>query len=155
MMIPQNKNVAPASIALVVRRHYSNHYPILSLFPSFSLPDLTELIWREGTPIWGDNWSHSPFIRRSPSWGFLGFSSAVRQMPGYLCTAPRIISLSPLSLETDVTDATLGASGLWLGNRTGGAGTGTLAWRFFGRSLWLHERQKKRHYNRGQWAIVL
>ena len=39
-------------------------------------------------------------------------------MPGDLCTAPRIISLSSLSLTTDVTVATLGASGLWLGIRT-------------------------------------
>ena len=45
----------------------------------------------ERDPIWGDDWSHSPFIRRSPNWGFLGFSSAVRQMPGDLCTAPRTI----------------------------------------------------------------
>ena len=42
----------------------------------------------ERDPIWGDDWSHNPFIRRSPSWGFLGFSSAVRQMPRDLCTAP-------------------------------------------------------------------
>ena len=55
----------------------------------------------ERDPIWGDDWLYSPFIRQSPSWGFLGFSSAVRQMPGDLCTAPRIISLSPLSLATD------------------------------------------------------
>ena len=48
-------------------------------------------------------------------------------MPGDLYTAPRIISLSPLSLATDVTDATLGASGLWLGTRTGANGTATLA----------------------------
>ena len=73
--------------------------------------------------IWGDDWSYSPFIRRSPSWGFLGFSSAVRQMPGDLCTAPRIISSSPLSLAINVTDATLGASYLWLGIRTGAGGT--------------------------------
>ena len=77
-------------------------------------------------PIWGDDWSHSPFIRQSPSWGFLGFISAVRQMPGDLCTTPRIISLSPLSLATDVTDATLGVSGIWLGTRTGAGGTATL-----------------------------
>ena len=32
-------------------------------------------------------------------------------MPGDLCTAPCIISLTPLS------DVTLGASGLWLGTR--------------------------------------
>ena len=81
--------------------------------------------------IWGEDWSHGPFIRRSPSWGFLGFSSAVRQMPGDLCTAPRIISLSPLSLATDLTDETLGASGLWLGTRTGAGGTATLTKSFF------------------------
>ena len=94
----------------------------------------------ERNPIWGSDWSHSPFIRRYPSWGFLGYSSAVRQIPGDLCTALRTISLSPLSLATDVTDATFGASGLGLGNRTGAAGTATLAWSFFGRNLWLHER---------------
>ena len=41
--------------------------------------------------------------------------------------SPRTISLSPLLLETDVTDATLGASDLWLGTRTAGGGTATLA----------------------------
>ena len=55
------------------------------------------------------------------------FSSAARQMPRDLCTAPGIISLSRLSLATDVTDSTLGASGLWLGTRTGAGGTVTLA----------------------------
>jgi hypothetical protein len=48
-------------------------------------------------------------------------------MLGDLCTAPRIISLSPLPLATDMTDATLGASGLWLGTQTGAGGTATLA----------------------------
>ena len=43
-------------------------------------------------------------------------------MPGDLCTAPRIISLAPLSL------ATVGASGHWLGTRTGAGGTATLAY---------------------------
>ena len=38
----------------------------------------------ERGPIWGYYWSHSPFIRLSPSW----FSSAVRQMQGDLSTAP-------------------------------------------------------------------
>ena len=52
-------------------------------------------------------------------------------MPGDLCTDPRIISLSPLSLATDVTDATLGASGFWLGIRTGVGGTATLTESFF------------------------
>ena len=67
-------------------------------------------------------------------------------MPGYLCTAPRIISLSPLSLGTDVTDATLGARGLWLGTRTGTGGTATLTESFFGRSPWLYGHQPKRHF---------
>ena len=61
-------------------------------------------------------------------------------MPEDLCTAPRIISLSPLSLAIDVTDATLGASGLWLGTRTG-AGTAILTERFFDRSPLLHAQQ--------------
>ena len=64
----------------------------------------------------------------------LGFSSAVRQMREDLCTAPRIISLSSLSLATDVTDATLGASGLWLWTRRGAGGTAILVWNIFGRS---------------------
>ena len=62
-------------------------------------------------------------------------------MPGDLCTAPRIISLSSLSLVTDVTDATLGASGLWLGTRRRVGGTAKLTKRFFGPSLWLHGQQ--------------
>ena len=45
--------------------------------------------------------------------------------------SPRIISLSSLSLATDVTNATLGASGLWLGTRTGAGGTVTLTEGFF------------------------
>ena len=50
--------------------------------------------------------------------GLTGFSSAVRQMPGDLSTAPGIISLSPLSLSIDMTNVTLGESGLWLGTRS-------------------------------------
>ena len=49
------------------------------------------------------------------------------EMPGDLCTALRIISLSPLSLTIDVTDLTLGANGIWLRTRTGVDGTATLA----------------------------
>ena len=59
-------------------------------------------------------------------------------MPGDLYTAPRIVSLSLLSLVTDVTDATLGVSGLWLGTLTGAGGTATLIEFFFGRSPWFH-----------------
>ena len=44
--------------------------------------------------IWGDNWLHS-LHWWSPSQGFPGFSSAVRQMPGDLCTVSGTISLSP------------------------------------------------------------
>jgi hypothetical protein len=61
-------------------------------------------------------------------------------MPGDLCTAPWIISLSPLSL---VTNATLWASGLWLGTRTGAGATATLTESFFGRIPWLHGQQVK------------
>ena len=54
---------------------------------------------------------------------------------------PQDLSLSPLSLATDVTDATLGASGFWLGTRTGAGGTAILTESFFGRSPWLHGQQ--------------
>ena len=59
-------------------------------------------------------------------------------MPGDLYTAPRTISLSPLSLATDLTDVTLGTSGFWLGARTGVSGTATLTKSYFARSPWLH-----------------
>ena len=48
--------------------------------------------------IWGDDCSHG-FHRRSPSWDFPGLSSAVRQIPRDLSTAPHYISLWPLSLS--------------------------------------------------------
>ena len=62
-------------------------------------------------------------------------------MPGNLCTAPQDHFIITLSLATDVTDATLGASGLWLGTRTGAGGTATLTESVFGRSPWLHGQQ--------------
>ena len=62
-------------------------------------------------------------------------------MTGDLSTAPRIITLSPLSLATDVTDVTLKASGLCLGTQTGVGSTTTLTKSFFGRSPWLHVQQ--------------
>ena len=40
----------------------------------------------------------------------------------------------PLSLATDVTDAILGASGFWLGTRSGVGGTATQTESFFGSS---------------------
>ena len=51
---------------------------------------------------------------------------------------PRDHFIIILSLATDVIDATLGASGLWLGTRAGAGGTTTLTESFFGRSPWLH-----------------
>ena len=62
-------------------------------------------------------------------------------MPGDLCTTRGIISLSNSSLATDMTDATLGASDLWLGTRTEAGGTVTLAISFFCRTPWLHRQQ--------------
>ena len=40
-----------------------------------------------------------------------------------------------------MTDVTLGASGLWLGTRTGAGGTATLIESFFGLSPWLQGQQ--------------
>ena len=90
--------------------------------------DPTDLIWRKGTSfeaMTGRTAPSSDGLLAEVFWGFL-------------CTAPRIISLSPLSLATDVTDATFGACGLWLGTRTGAGGTATVTESFFGRSVWLH-----------------
>ena len=44
-------------------------------------------------------------------------------------------------IAIDVTDATLGASGFWLGTRTGADGTASLTESFFGRSPWLRGQQ--------------
>ena len=116
----------------------TRHFCISFLLPSWRAVRSYRPHLEDKDPIWGDDSSHSPFIRWSPSWDFLRFSSAVRQMPWDLCPAPRIISLSPLSL---VTDAILGASGLWLGTWTGAGGTATLTESFFGCSPWLHGQQ--------------
>jgi hypothetical protein len=45
---------------------------------------------------------------------------------------------------TDVTDVTLGASGLWQGTLTGAGGTTTLTESFFGRSSWTT----------GSWEVI-
>ena len=98
--------------------------PALSFFlPSWRAVQFYRPHLEVRDPIWGDDWSHSPFIRRSPSWGFQGFSPAVMQIPD-LCTTPVFILLLPLSLATDVT---LGAIGYWLGTRKGSVGTVILA----------------------------
>ena len=53
-------------------------------------------------------------------------------MSGDLRTAPRIISLSSLSLATDLTRILVTqGNGLWLGTRTGAHGTATLTKKFF------------------------
>jgi len=59
------------------------------------------------------------------------------QIPGDMCTAPK----SPLTLAIDMTDTTLGASGLWLGIQTGAGGTAALTTGFFGCSPWLNGQQ--------------
>ena len=87
----------------------------------------TNLIWRKGTPFEAMNGRTATSSDGLQAEVFLGFSSAVRQMPGDLCIAPGIISLSPLSLATDMTDMALIASGLWLGTQTGIGGTTILA----------------------------
>ena len=101
------------------------------------LCDPTDLIWSKGTPFEAMTGYTTPSSDGLLA-EVLGFFSAVRQMPGNLCIVPGIISVSPLLFVTDVTDATLGASGLWLGTRTGAGGTATRAKSFFGRSPWLH-----------------
>ena len=91
----------PEASGLVMKRaeHYFWHTldtwsPILSFFPYFSLTavlcDPTDLIWRKGVPF-------EAMTGRTAcsSGGFPGFPSALGQMPGNLCTAPWIISLSP------------------------------------------------------------
>ena len=45
--------------------------------------------------------------------------------------SPQDYFIITLSLTTDVTDMTLGASGFWLGTRTGAGGTATLTKSFF------------------------
>ena len=95
-----------------------------------SLPDMlcdpTGFILRKGTPFEAMTGRTAPSLGGLLA-GFLGFSSTVKQIPGDLCTAPRIISLLSLPLAIDATDVTLGASGLWLGSRTEAGGTITLA----------------------------
>ena len=84
----------------------------------------------ESDPIWSDDWSHSVH-RRSPSWGFPGFSLAAGQMPGDLCIVPDIIS-SSLSLADRWN---------WRDSRDRwslAGGTATIELGFFGRSPWLH-----------------
>ena len=81
------------------------------------LCDPIDLMWRKGTPFEAMTGCKAPSSDGLLAEGYLGFSSALRQMPGDLCTVLEIISVSPLSLATDVTDVTLRASGF--GKETG------------------------------------
>ena len=88
----------------------------LLFFLSDVLCDSTDLIRRKGTPF------EAMTRRTSPSSDGLLAEVYLRRS----VTAPGIISLSLLSLATDVTDVTLGASELSLGTWTGAGGTATL-----------------------------
>ena len=115
--------------------------PVLSLFPYFSLPDVlcdrTDLIRKKGIPFEAMTGRAAPSSDGLLAGVFLGSKTNARRSS----TAPRIISSSPLSLAIEVTDATLGASGLWLGTRTGAGGTDTLVESFLGRDPWFHGQQ--------------
>jgi hypothetical protein len=129
----------------------------VSSFPSFSLSDVLcdpiDIIRGKGAPFETMTGHAAPSSDGLLAEGIWGFSSAVRQIPGDLCTAHRIISLSPLSLATDVTDATLGESGFWLGTRTRASGTATLASCFFGRSPCLNGQQVLFFYFLSYWTL--
>ena len=77
-----------------------------------------------------------------PSCGLNAFCS-IKIIKGWSWFALRGLTKYFLSLATDMTDVTLGASGLWLRTRTGAGGTGILAWRLVGRSLCLHVHKNK------------
>ena len=103
-----------------------------STFLSFSLPgvlcDLTDLIWRKGTSfeaMTGRTAPSSDGLLAEVFWVFLGCKANARR--SVHSPQDHFITVSPLSLTTDVTDATLGARGLWLGTQTGAGVTATLA----------------------------
>jgi hypothetical protein len=98
---------------------YIQHLPILSFHLSPMLYNPTELVRRKGTSF------EAMTDRTAPSSEGL-LAEVFLSCKADLCTAPRIISLSPLSLANDMTDATFGASGLWLRTRTGAGSTATL-----------------------------
>ena len=83
--------------------------------------------------IWGEQWSHSPFIRRSHSWGFLGFSCEVN--------ARRSMHSPQDHFIITLIMMTLGASGLWLGTQTEAGCIVPLTESFFGRCPWPHGQQ--------------
>ena len=103
----------------VPERVKGSHF-VLSFFLLFTIP----VAFGDLPTTFGGK---EPHLRRwlvSPlSWGFPGLSLALRQMLGYLCTAPGVISLLSLSLADRRDTRT---SGLW----SGICATPTLAWSF-------------------------
>ena len=94
----------------IVTEKKDNDHLNSPIFLSF-LPSLSpwrfvrsyDFIWDKGLHL---SDGHKDFVRRSPSWGFPGFFSAVRQMPGDPRTDQRfhfIITLI-ISLETNWHD---------------------------------------------------
>ena len=83
---------------------------ILSLFPSSSLPDvlcdLTDLIWRKGTPFETMTGRTTPLSYGLLPEVFRGFPQPQGKYHEIRAQPPGIISLSHLSLATDVTDTT-------------------------------------------------
>ena len=114
---------------------YVNHViPQTDDLPSFLpdvLSDLTDFIWREGTPPEAMTGRAAPLSDGLLAEVFLSCKANARR-------SVHNPQDSPLPLATDVT---LGESCLWLGTRTGGGGTATLTESFFGRSPWLHGQQ--------------
>ena len=99
--------------------------------------DPTNRFWRKGTPfevMTSYTVPSSDSLLAEVFWGFPHVKPNARRS----VHNPRIISLSPLSLMTDVTDTTLGASVHWLETQTGAGGTATLNKSCFDRSPWLH-----------------
>ena len=80
-------------------RHSIRPPPVLSFFvPTWRVERFYWPHLEVEDPIFKAMTDRTAFIRWSPSWGLPGSPSTVRLMPGDLCPAPGIISLSPLSL---------------------------------------------------------
>ena len=66
----------PYSGGIIGQISRSYHFLLFFLLPPWRAVRSYWLHLEVRDPIWGDDRSHSPFIRRSLSWGFPGFSSA-------------------------------------------------------------------------------
>ena len=90
---------------------------VLPLIPSFSISDVlcdpTDLIWRKGTPFDVMTGRTAPSSDGLLAEVFLGCKANSRRS----VHSPQDHFIITLSLATNVTDVTLGASGLWLGTR--------------------------------------